>query len=321
VEPSADLINAYRRAVFDDPSAASESAACLQLGRARLQAGDAAGADAAFGRALELAADLDARVAAWAALASVPYQHGDMAAVIDVCRMALDTISGAAGRNRALLSAELGWAEVRSGRPEQGRPHLELAADMLRADPGMDPDLPARTLDRLALARSDCGDHLGGLRAMEEAFRTAPPARPHLGAVLRMHRGRLLGRVGRAEEGLGDVLAAKRVFTARQDAYSTSVAHWVAAELLDQLGLLERALAARRAEIALLEPIENPRNLAGALIHVSDLLRRLGRVREAGAAAMRALDAALLSGDPRLVAWARAQTPAASGKVSGKPRP
>src|SRR5207302_2904998 len=104
-----------------------------------------------------------------------------------------------------------------------------------------------------------------------------PSGRPHLGAVLRMHRGRLLGRLGRAQEGLGDVAAARRVFERLGRTYSTSVAHWLAAELLDQLGLYERALAERRVEAELLEQIDNPRNLAGTLIHESRLLELLGR--------------------------------------------
>jgi tetratricopeptide (TPR) repeat protein len=203
---------------------------------------------------------------------------------------------------------------VRAGRPKHGRPHLEQAAEILRANSGKDPELPARVLDRLALARSDCGDHTAGLEVMEEAFARAPRSYRRLGAILRLHRGRLLGRVDRPEEGLGDVFAARRVLTTLGDVYSISVSHWEAAELLDQLGLFGRALAEREAEVRLLEPIDNPRNLAGALVHGSRLLSRLGRVNEAAVWASRGLDAALGTGDSRLVAWAREEV----GKVSGK---
>jgi hypothetical protein len=128
-----------------------------------------------------------------------------------------------------------------------------------------------------------------------------------------MHRGRLLGRLERPEEGLGEVFAARRVLTSLGDVYAISVTHWTAAELLDQLGLVVRALAEREAEIRLLESLDNPRNLAGALVHGSRLLVRLERPDEAAAWAVRGLDTALATGDPRLVGWAREE----AGKVSG----
>jgi hypothetical protein len=97
------------------------------------------------------------------------------------------------------------------------------------------------------------------------------------------------------------------------DVYVISVTHWLAAELLDQLGLIGRALAEREAEIRLLESIDNPRNMAGALVHGSRLLARLDRPDEAAEWAVRGLDLALATGDPRLVEWARDEV----GKVSG----
>src|SRR6266576_4468308 len=270
--------------------------------------------EAAYGQLLAKARDDEERAAAWVGLASTAYRRGDMSGVIDTCRLALDAIGGVASPGRAHLLGELGWAEVRAGRPRYGRPHLERAAEMLRANAGTDPELPARVLDRLALARSDCGDHAAGLELMQEAFARAPRSYRRLGAILRLHRGRLLGRVGRPEEGLGDVFAARRVLTTLGDVYSISVSHWEAAELLDQLGFLARALAEREAEVRLLEPIDNPRNLAGALVHGSRLLSRLGRVDEASVWASRGLDASLATGDSRLVAWAREEV----GKISGK---
>jgi DNA-binding SARP family transcriptional activator len=272
--------------------------------------------EAAYARQLAVAADDEERAAAWVGLSSTAYRRGDMSGVIDTCRLALDSIGGGANPGRARLLAELGWAEVRAGRPSHGRLHLERAAELLRANPGNDSELPARVLDRLAVARSDCGDHEAGLELMEEAFARAPRAYRRLGAILRLHRGRLLGRVDRPEEGLGDVFAARRALTALGDVYSISVSHWMAAELLDQLGLLGRALTEREAEIRLLEAIDNPRNLAGALVHGSRLLVRLDRASEAASWASRALDVALATGDPRLVGWARDEV----GKVSGKPR-
>lgn len=269
--------------------------------------------ESAYARQLERATDDEDRATAWVGLASTAYRRGDMSGVIDTCRLALDAIGGVPSPGRARLLAELGWAEVRAGRPQYGRPHLQQAAEMLRANAGIDPELPARVLDRLAVASSDCGDHAAGLEVMQEAFARAPRAYRRLGAILRMHRGRLLGRVDRPEEGLGDVFAARRILTTLGDVYSISVTHWMAAELLDQLGLFGRALAEREAEIRLLEPIDNPRNLAGALVHGSRLLAQLDRPDEAAAWAVRGLDIALATGDPRLVAWAREE----AGKVSG----
>src|SRR5438477_1522670 len=289
-------------------------AAYQQAAAGELAIAEPADDEAAYGQLLAKAADDEERAAAWVGLAATAYRRGDMAGVIDTCRLGLDSIGGGAGPGRGRLLAELGWAEVRAGRPKHGRPHLEQAAEILRANLGKDPELPARVLDRLAIARSDCGDHAAGLEVMEEAFARAPRSYRRLGAILRLHRGRLLGRVGRPEEGLGDVFAARRLLTTLGDVYSISVSHWVAAELLDQLDLIGRALAEREAEVRLLEPIDNPRNLAGALVHGSRLLSRLGRAQEAAVWANRGLDAALATGDSRLVAWAREEV----GKVSGK---
>jgi len=300
LEPSEEIEAAYREALAGGP--------------AIIEPPDD---EIAFTRRLEAATDDAERAAAWVGLASTAYRRGDMSGVIDTCRLALDAIGGVASPGRAHLLGELGWAEVRAGRPRYGRPHLERAAEMLRANAGTDPELPARVLDRLAIARSDCGDHAAGLEVMQEAFARAPRTYRRLGAILRLHRGRLLGRLDRPEEGLGEVFAARRVLTNLGDVYSISVTHWVAAELLDQLGLVARALAEREAEIRLLESLDNPRNLAGALVHGSRLLARLERADEAAAWAVRGLDKALATGDPRLVAWAREE----AGKVSGKVAP
>lgn len=313
VTPSAELEAAYREAVFSTASAETESAAWLRRGSEKLNAHDSAAAETAFGRALELAHDPVSQGNAWAALASVPYQHGDMSAVIDICRTALDALPGAESASRASLVAQLGWAEVRAGRPKQALPHLQAAADVLRKMPADDPSLLPRTLDHLAIARSDSGDNAGALDVAEDAFRELRPGLPHLTAVLRMHRGKLLARAGRPEEGLGDVAAARRAFASARDDYAVSVSHWMAAEMLDQLGLLDRALSERMSEVALLEKIGNPRNLAGALIHMAGILKQLGRLSEAESAGHRALDTALESGDSRLVSWARE----GFGKVSG----
>jgi DNA-binding SARP family transcriptional activator len=297
---SAEMEAAYRQAVAGEPALAEPP-----------------DDDVAYARLLQEAVDDEDRAAAWVGLTFTAYRRGDMAGVIDTCRLALDSIGGMGSPGRARLLAALGWAEVRAGRPSHGRPHLERAAEILRANAGTDPELPARVLDRLAVARSDCGDHAAGLEVMDEAFARAPRAYRRLGGILRLHRGRLLGHVGRPEEGLGDVFAARRVFTTLGDVYSISVSHWMAAELLDELGLLGRALTEREAEVRLLEAIDNPRNLAGALVHGSRLLNRLGRADEAAAWANRGLDVALATGDPRLVAWAREE----AGKVSGKTAP
>ena len=85
--------------------------------------------EAAYGRLLAKAADDEERAAAWVGLAAAPYRRGDMAGVIDICRLALDSIGGGASPGRGRLLAELGWAEVRAGRPKHGRPHLEQAAE------------------------------------------------------------------------------------------------------------------------------------------------------------------------------------------------
>jgi DNA-binding SARP family transcriptional activator len=294
--PSSEIEAAHRRAVAGGPAT-----------------GATPDDQAAYARRLEVATDDEERAAAWVGLASTAYRHGDMSEVIDTCRLGLDAIGGGNGPGRARLLAELGWAEVRSGRPRFGRPHLERAAEMLRANPGNDPEVPARVLDRLAVARSECGDTVAGLEVMQEAFARAPRTYRRLGAILRLHRGQLLGKVDRPEEGLGEVFAARRILTALGDVYSIAVTHWTAAELLDQLGLIDRALAEREAEIRLLEPLDNPRNLAGALIHGSRLLGRLGRTHEGSVWANRGLDIAVATGDPRLVAWARDEV----GKVSG----
>jgi tetratricopeptide (TPR) repeat protein len=123
--------------------------------------------EAVYAQLLASATDDEERAAAWVGLAATAYRRGDMAGVIDTCRLALDAVEGGVSPGRARLLAELGWAEVRAGRPDHGRPHLERAAEILRANAGKDPELFARVLDRLALARSDCGDHVAGLEVMD----------------------------------------------------------------------------------------------------------------------------------------------------------
>src|SRR5207302_1434577 len=124
VTPSAGLELAYRESVLGDAALGNAAEAWIRTGGEMLDNQDASGAEAAFAHALEAAGDAEARASAWVALASIPYRTGDMAAVIDTCRTALDALPGTPGPARARILCELGWAEVRAGRPEQGRPHL-----------------------------------------------------------------------------------------------------------------------------------------------------------------------------------------------------
>ena len=107
---SAEIEAAYRQAAAGEPATAEPP-----------------DDEAAYGRLLAKAADDEERAAAWVGLAATPYRRGDMAGVIDICRLALDSIGGGASPGRGRLLAELGWAEVRAGRPKHGRPHLEQA--------------------------------------------------------------------------------------------------------------------------------------------------------------------------------------------------
>ena len=179
----------------------------------------------------------------------------------------------------------------RAGHGDEALTNLETAcADLDDID---DPALVGRAFDHLAVRQCAAGSHEQSLITMRRAFAAIGVLRDENAlAPLHIHRAGILREVGRAGEGLADTAAAMRIANATNDAYALSVALWVAANLREDIGDMEGALADRDAELALLQELGNQRNTAGAEAARARILNSLGRTEEARQAADHARAAA-----------------------------
>jgi tetratricopeptide (TPR) repeat protein len=156
-------------------------------------------------------------------------------------------------------------------------------------------------LDRLAFALARSGQAERSLPLYERALRVSTRGGdPHEVAITRLHHGAALLWCGRPDEALAELDEAAASCDRYGFLYTRSLIHWATADVRDACGEPERALAARDAELALLEVVHNDWNLAGCQAHRATLLRRLGRRQEAEVAGRAALAAAGRLGDPTL---------------------
>jgi hypothetical protein len=128
----------------------------------------------------------------------------------------------------------------------------------------------------------------------------AGPAGKRRGVLL-IHRAIALNQADVLDEALRDVTEGNCLLEGAHDEYLMSVGHGTAATVHERLGDVAAALAARDAEIALLDRIGNDRHSAGAEAHRSVLLSRLGRDDESRKAAKRARTHASRTGDKALI--------------------
>jgi predicted RNA polymerase sigma factor len=106
-----------------------------------------------------------------------------------------------------------------------------------------------------------------------------------------------------------DLDAAGQRFSLSGDRYMQSVVLWVRAVVLERHGDPAGALAARAAEIRLLEEVGNFRHLAESHQHRARLLTALGREAEAAQEHGLAIEAARTSGDETVLARIEADVP------------
>lgn len=281
------------------PLVAEACDAWLSLGVLHTERADPDQARAALEAALGLAPDDDHRARVWRALSWLPYRRGDLAAAVAACEEGRATLAPDAEIPRALLDIEEGWTRHRMGQVSTGIELLARAATVTE-DAG-DWHLAARALDRLgsALDQVDLDASLATLeQARDACARTGDRA---LTAVIGMHMAGTLRALGRADDALPVIVEAARLADEVGDAYTRSVAHWIAAEVHTSRGDLATALSERDAEVALLEEWGNHMHLAAAHAHRASLLRRLGRPVESGEAATAARHAAGLTDLPAVV--------------------
>lgn len=273
--------------------------AWLSLGILHTERADSETARMALEAALGLAPDDDHRARVWRALSWLPYRQGDLATAVAVCEEGRATLDPDAEIPRALLDIEEGWTRHRMGQVSTGIELLTRAA-VVTEEAG-DWHLAARALDRLgsALDKVDLDASLVTLeQARDACARTGDRA---LTAVIGMHTAATLGALDRADEALPIIVEAAQLADEVGDAYTRSVAHWIAAEVHTSRGDLATALSERDAEVALLEEWGNHMHLAAAHAHRASLLRRLGRVDESEEAAAAARHAAGLADVPAVV--------------------
>ena len=294
-------------------------AAWLTVGNIHLDNDDDQGAARAYRQSLSHAMTDSDLARAWSALAGIPYRHGDMAGALAAYRQGLASLSGVDARAHARLESDSAWALSRLGRHAEALEIMQRVAPVLLEAP--ETHLRCRTKDRLGRAFGATGQPEEGLAWLTDGVTDAMTHGDDRElAILCLHRGGLLGQLGRHDDAEEDLVQAGRIADAAHDRYLRAVIHWNMADLDEARGDLEGALAERAAEIQLLVGIGNDRNLAGAEAHVARLLARLGRRSDARGAAGRAREAAERTGDERLRETVqRALEPVlASGKSLGR---
>ena len=269
-------------------------AAWLDIADIHLDDEDHDAATTAARVAIDLAATDAERASAWAMLGAVAYRVGDFDRQAAVLERGLQSLHGDPA-SRAKLLSDLGWSRHRAGRLQEAR-ELQLEARAVLETAG-DDVLLCRSLDRLGLLLA--GDD--PQQALELEDRALALARasggPQLTAVVLLHRAESLSMCDRTDEALVDLDAAAEWFAASRDHYMQSVVEWVRAKVLERHGDRAGALAAREAEVVLLEQVGNAPHLVTAHLHRAELLSG----QDAETAFAQACQVAEASGDEALI--------------------
>jgi DNA-binding SARP family transcriptional activator/tetratricopeptide (TPR) repeat protein len=275
-------------------------AGCLGLGRVRMDRGAYAGATEAAEASLRLATTPEERGFVWWLRAEIVYRQGDLLGGIAAFEEGLRDLPAAAVVVRARLLTELGWCHVRRNAHEVARPLLRESVEL--ATEAGDWCVLTAALDRYAFSLSATGEGEEALAYFERAVAASLRCTDHNEqAIVRLHHGAGLYRVGRHEEAVVELDVAAELCDRYGLVYERSVTHWARAWVEEARGDLARALEERDAELRLLRHLDNDRNLAGCQAHRASLLRHLGRAGEADEAAAAARAAAARVGDPSLV--------------------
>lgn len=308
-------LEAYAAAPTDDRDRLRERAfrGWLDLGNCQVISGQADLARASYEEARQITETAVEEAYRIRSLASLDYREGRMAEAEAVLRRGLSVLPEDEPFARALLELEIAWAQHRRGYFEEAQPTLERVA--LFYEDGGDWPLAARALDRLAMNRASLGQTGEALDALDRADAMNRGKDNHRQGVLLIHRGSVLRDLGRLDEALRAVTEGVSILESSHDEYTLSVGQWTAADIHDRRGDLEAALAARSAEIALLEKVGNNFNLARAHAHRAGLLERLGRGQESHRAAVKARAAAALTGDASLIR--HIEKPLTGGNTAG----
>lgn len=273
--------------------------AWIALGNLRAETDDTAGEDA-YRTALGLAVDDLQRARCWRGLEWLAYRAGDLARAAEVCEEGLDALGPGDPVARALLQIELGWILHRGGHMEEAVPVLEEAAEV--CEEAGEWGLAARALDRLGMALDGVGRLEDGLSTLQRAAQACARTRSdRLRAAIDIHTASLLRLDRRFEAAQEHITDAARLADEIGDVYTRSVAHWINAEILHDIGDVNGALAERDAEVTILTDLANDLNLAGAHAHRARLLLELGRFEEAAQAADAAREAAVRTQVPSTI--------------------
>jgi len=290
---------------------ARELDARLALGEILAESGRLEAAVAQFDAALPLAHGDEEKARAWSEIAGIPYRRGELDAAIATYEAGLAQLEAKEGVAHARLLSGLAWARYRRGEPLAAIADLRTAAETFRA--AGDDHAASRGFDRLATALARAGAFAEALESSDVAFSCCAraPDQRELG-ILHLHRAVIFYEGGRSDEGLAEVARATRGL--RGSLYLRSVLAWIEADLHEQRGDNEEALAASDREIELLAKLDNHRNAALAHARRARLLAALGQRRGAEEAVNHARTAAAAVDDALLTARVEA---AIAGNTSG----
>jgi tetratricopeptide (TPR) repeat protein len=254
----------------------------LALAELRCARGDYRSAQETFGAALVLARTATDHAHVWRGTSQVAYLQGDLPEAVARLEDGLARLAPEATVARAMLVLEVGWCRWRQG-DETALELLYEAAEL--AVRGDDLLVLTRALDRYGLVLADHGQIPESLDAFERALSAARRCGdPQEEAVTHLHHVRPLVAVGRRDEAVAELGRAIALSERHGLLYVRSVAHWFAAEVAVAAGDHESALAQRDGELALLTDLGNDLNLEACQRHRAELLRLLGRERDAVAA-------------------------------------
>jgi DNA-binding SARP family transcriptional activator/tetratricopeptide (TPR) repeat protein len=294
----------WQRMPEAERSAYPISRAQVELGRALRRSGDDADAAAAFRAAVVSATNDDEVATAYAAAASLSYEHGRFEAALETLGEGLARVT--APIPRAALDTDVGWILGREGRWSEAEPILLRAVEVL--EPSAPSAVLMRALDHLSIAIG-ARDPAASLPVVERAMAMARElGRTGELATYEMHFAGSLRHLGRLDEAVAALDRARVLSRQAGEDYIAAVTEWVSAEVRQTRGELRAAIDHRRRELEIFARIGgNPRHEALAHAHIAHLAVKLGDTRMASFEADAARALARHSGTPDLgsrVEWA-----------------